>query len=605
MIKSDPTLGGNQLLSYVGIHEAIALYRVSTRAQERKGESLLNQERSVRAWAQANDIRILREIKVTESGKSALRLVGAGFQFSRRAEYTKLLVELQEISEAERPQAIVIDWIDRWSRNTLEYVGIIKAFRELGIRLIAIGDGRELTDPRYEMELQIRAAIAEEQLRITSGKIKEHRRSRRDRSLWQGGAAPDGYRTHAPDCAGLTMVERDGADGQTKRFSVRSCTCPQTVLRRDPKRAPTIAYIWKKLETSPLSWEGMTAEVNDAGFRTMHGKRWRWNDLYRIGENPHYAGILATDRWERDPYDGRIKRRKALRDQNLVLSPESIPEPFISEQTFWDLYERRFNKQTRSLQRSGPCSELSGVLRCPNCGDLMSSFYQLSPKTTGHGNPRRAPRRKYVYMDCPNAVRRSGREITCANSRRVRVNSLSRMLIEHLARIARLSDDSITEAIKLQKRENDGSMLETERRELLATVSTSDESRHILLRALSAGHITQDEFEREIFAFRSEKNAAAARLREIERLLSQSYAKPDFEAARNTIVWLAERWERLTVPERSEALRLLVDAVTYARGAGVHAKDIEILAYGRAFSENQRATPRAVPQPKLVDLRTR
>lgn len=577
-----------------GIRTIVALYRVSTRAQENKGESLMNQERAVRTWAAEHGIQILQEIRAAESGKSALRLVGAGFQFARRAAYGKLIVDLQKTPRAERPDAVVVDWTDRWSRNTLEFVAIVKAFRELGVKLLAIGDDRDLTDRGSEMELQIRATFAEELLRVTSNKIKENRKFRRESGLWQGGAPPDGYRTHSPECAGLQTVSRDTPEGP-KSFSVRACRCPQTVLRQDPKRAPVFRFIWELLERSPKSWEGMVDEVNARGYRKPNGKLFRWNDLYRIGENPHYAGILATDRWEREEYDGSIKRRRQLVEQTLSPSPETIPEPYISIEKFWEIHQRRFAQKTRTLRRSkgGSSSEVTGLVRCPDCGEVMSSFRQLSPKKGGHGNPRRSPRRSYPYMDCPNAVRRSGREITCGNTQRVRADTIGRLLIDHLAQITVMSDEAIERALALRKRsKTEQSALVRERTDLLRTIETSDNARHVLLKNLSAGHITQAEFEREIFTFRIEKNAAETRLRETERELRTRHAKPDFTTARSTISWLSEHWDALTIEERAEALRLLVREVSYQPVSGVHVKNVAVRIYGSAFVESAEQKPK-------------
>ena len=225
------------------IRTAVGLYRVSTRHQERRGQSLFNQERTVRGWALANGVELTAEVRTARSAKNPIRLVDGTLQMDPRAAYARLIKQLPSMPAAQRPDAIVIDWIDRWSRNLLEYVAIVKALQQLGVRMLAIGDGRDLTDPAYAMELHIRAAIAEEQLRITSGKVKEARRSRRERKLWQGGSPPDGYRTHVRDCPGPSIVERDGAEG-SMTYKQRACSCRPDVLHIDPKREATIRTLW-------------------------------------------------------------------------------------------------------------------------------------------------------------------------------------------------------------------------------------------------------------------------------------------------------------------------------------------------------------------------
>lgn len=569
-----------------GIHVIDVLYRVSTRAQEKEGESLFNQCREVEEkWAKPNGIKVRRRVEVTESGKSALQLAGRGFRFSRRAEYSDLIEEYQTLKRSNRPDAIVIDWVDRWSRNVLEYSALVMAFRMLGIRLIAVGDGLDLTDPRNDLITNIRAAVGQEQIRITKEKVCEARRSRRERGKWQGGAPPDGYRTHRTDCPGRKVVHKETPDGKKHDVTVRACDCPQTILQRDPQRETTIGYIWSLLESSPLSWQAMAEDVNAKGFRRPNGNPFRFHDLYRIGENPHYAGVMAYNRWCRDEYDGTIKRRRPLADQTLVRDSDSIPDPYITEEAFWNIYKRRFNHQTRYLPRSksGSVSELTGILYCPTCGRLMSSFCALSSKTCGNSKPRKSPRKRYVYMWCNRA---QGKVPTCENRSRVRVDRISALLIERLCEVTVLSDEAIVAALKLRSSQGSLRQLEAERKRLVQTVETADNSRHALTKLFASGAITQADVEAELFAARRDRVEAETRLREVEAELSRQHARPDFGRARTTLSWLKDRWADLTVSERAEALRLLVDKVSYTPIGGTRIEHIRIVAYGKAFVES-------------------
>lgn len=562
-----------------GIRVVDVLYRVSTRAQEAEGESLFNQRRTVEhGWASPRGITVRRRVEVAESGKSALRLEGAGFQFNRRAEYTALIVEYQAMSASQRPDAVCIDWLDRWNRDPLEYLGLVQAFRALGIRLLAIGDELDVTDQRNNLLTQIRASVAGEQLRITSEKVRENRSSRRQRACWQGGACPDGYRTHLPGCSGLKGIEREGVDGTMKRFTVRACNCSVTTLHRDPEREDTMKFIWGLLERSPLSWQAMTDAVNEAGYRRPNGTAFRWHDLYRIGENPHYCGIMATERWVRDAYDSGIKRKRPLNEQGLRSSPESIPDPYVSVETFWRVYAARFNHQTRHLPRSrnGSVSELTGILFCPKCDGRMTNAASLSAKRCGSGALRRAPRKRYVYAYCPGS---KGKNPICQNSRRIRVDHLSKALVDRLASLITMSDAELRRALRLKEETATFDHLRSERARLEKERVVAENARHVLIRERSADRITQGEFETEMFRFRGEMQEVDSRLRGIDERLSQDHAAISFDAARATITWLAERWKDLTVLERAEALRVLVQRVSYRED-----QQPVIVEYGAGFT---------------------
>ena len=565
------------------IHAIDVLYRVSTRAQEAEGESLFNQRRSVEdQWAIPNGISVRRRIEVAESGKSALRLDSAGFRWDRRLEYAGLLSEYQRTA-SERPDAVCVDWCDRWSRNPLEYLGIIQAFRSLGIRLIAVGDQLDLTDVRNDLLGTIRAGVAQEQLRITSEKVKESRRSRRERGKWQGGLPPDGYRTHMPECRGVIRVERESADGTMRSFSARACSCDVTTLQRDPQREATVVKIWRLLETSPLSWQAMADELNALGHRRPNGKTWGWTDLYRIGENPTYCGILATDRYIRDAYDGRITRRRPLQHQTLIKT-ESILNPYIDEATFWRVQTNRFGRHTRHLQRgaNGSVSELSNILVCPQCLGRMVASISISAKLCGSGVPRKSPRKRYVYMKC---IAASARSPLCKNRQRVRVSVLSELLIGELARTVQMPDDAIVDALSLRQSRLTLRSLQSEQARLEKRLNEIETVRHHLTQLLISGAMTQADVERELFLHRQDRTAAQQRLRELEREQRAHHAQPDFAHARDTVHWLAKRWHDLSVIERAEAFGILVSQCTYVHNGTTIVDRIRILSFGISFVE--------------------
>ena len=571
------------------VHSAVALYRVSTREQEQRGESLYNQERDVHKWASENGIQITKEIKSAESGKCALRLVGGSFQFDRRLGYASLIAELQKAPPATRPDAVVIDWRDRWSRNVLEYVGIIKAFQHLGIRVLSVGDEKDLTDPDNALMLQVMAVIAEEQLRVTSGKVKEARRSRRERKLWQGGSAPDGYRTHESACPGRVDVSREGPD-MRRSFRQRACNCRPDVLYIDPAREGTIRYLWDLLENSPMSWQAIAEQMNDRGHRRPNGKPWRWNDVYRIGENPHYCGILATNRSIRDAFDGTITRRRPLLEQDLVAAPNAIPNPYVTEATFWSTWNKRFNKQTRHLTRAknGASSELTGLVACPDCSSNLTTTYSLSSKICGNGKPRKSPRKRYVYLSClVSKVVERGSEPKCRNRQKVRADILSRQLIDDLARLVVLSDDAVIEAMRIERRAAvDVIALAEEKRTLARSAKLASDARHTLTRQLVAGVLTDAEYQAELFRFREDVAQCETRISAIDESTSRASHRPDLRRARKTVEWLSEKWEVLTVCERAEALRLLVDRVTYEACTKGQPMRIRILSSGSAFADS-------------------
>lgn len=544
---------------FEGVRRIDALYRVSTRAQESEGESLFNQKRAIREWAREHGVTIGREVCQSESGKSALQLVENGFRFSRRDEYARMIADYQRGIDV--PDAVCVDWDDRWNRDTFELTGTLKVFRKLGIRLLSIANGKDLTDPDAELETTIISAVAQNQLRVVSDKVRENRRSRRERARWQGGRAADGYRTHAPDCPGRSSITRTGPDGVARSFTVRSCSCPTDVLYRDPAREPFILAVWALLARSPLSWAGMADALNDAGHRRRSGKPLTWRDVDRIGKNPHYAGVMTSEVWEKDR-EGRFARMKPLAHASLRPAEGSIVGPYVSEDEFWRIHKLRYEGERRHLRRGtrGGSNELLGIMMCPGCQTPMTSLYALSNKRCGSGYARKAPRKKYAYLTCALAKKDPG---GCRLGRkRFKVEQLGQALVQQLAATATMSDSAIMRALQLREPGQPRKTLQREQAKVEAAIGENDTTRRFLQRERAVGRITDDEYQRDLFELRRVTDQLKRRLEELRSSLRTTRARPSFTLVRQTVSWLAENWAILTVPERAEALRLLVTRVT-------------------------------------------
>lgn len=561
---------------FEGIRVIDALYRVSTRAQENEGDSLSNQAKAINDWALANGVRVRQTIRVAESGKSALQLRDGAFRFSRRKEYGNLIRSYEK--GVDLPDAVCVDWMDRWSRDPHEFLTLIKTLRSCGIRLLSIGDAEDLTDPRNALLATVKSAVAAEQLRVTSDKVRESRRSRRERARWQGGRVPDGFRTHTPECPGRAKVTRQDPDGVERTFTVRSCSCAADILHRDPIRESTIVAIWDLLARSPLSWQAMADALNEKGYRRRSGGLFVWNDLHRIGENPHYAGIMVSDRWEVHRDAGRFARLNPLERASLRPSAGAIVDPYVSEEEFWRIHQVRYRGERRHLRRSkrGGSNELMGMVMCPGCSTPMTSSYSLSKKINGNGSVRKVPRKRYAYLLCAQAKKDPS---SCVIGRkRFLVEPLGKALVEHLAATAAMSDAAIVKALQLQEPGKPRKALQREHTQLEAQIAEADVTRRFLQRERAIERITDDEYQRDLFDLRRVTETARTRLEDVRRLLNTTHARPTFSVVRTAVTWLADNWALVTPAERAEALRMLVGRMTIGPNGTP-----KVLEYGPGF----------------------
>jgi site-specific DNA recombinase len=159
-----------------------ALRRVSTEQQERVGESLRTQTKSI-------------EEVVNELGSSVVEWYGGQEHATpghEKKELQRLLKDAQR--KPRRFDAIIVAHPDRWSRdNTASREGL-EIFREHGIRFFAGNTEYDLFNPDHEMFLGISAVVGLFQARNQMKKSLQNRINRAKRGIPTGGKLPFGRR---------------------------------------------------------------------------------------------------------------------------------------------------------------------------------------------------------------------------------------------------------------------------------------------------------------------------------------------------------------------------------------------------------------------------
>jgi DNA invertase Pin-like site-specific DNA recombinase len=158
--------------------------RVSTVGQERKGQSLPNQERAFSEHIKrSGDVR-LRAYQESASGKS----------IEGRAEFSRMIRELPEL----KPDAIVVDTLDRFTRNATDGLVTVRALRGHGVALLPLDWHRaapiNLDDDRDWQEIYDEFGAAEREHRRISRRVRRSYEGRRERGATTHSHPPFGLR---------------------------------------------------------------------------------------------------------------------------------------------------------------------------------------------------------------------------------------------------------------------------------------------------------------------------------------------------------------------------------------------------------------------------
>jgi len=168
--------------------------RVSTAAQADDGESLEVQRRQIEGWCHMHGL-VLDDLFVE-------RGVSGSMPVAKRPEGSAMWKSLR------RGDTIIASKLDRMFRSALDALQTVEALRELGVSLVLLDLGGDISgNGLSRLFLTIVAAFAEAEMLRTRERIAQTKRDQRDRNRYLGGKPPFGYRVM--DDGTLTADQRE------------------------------------------------------------------------------------------------------------------------------------------------------------------------------------------------------------------------------------------------------------------------------------------------------------------------------------------------------------------------------------------------------------
>ena len=155
--------------------------------------------------------------------------------------------------------------------------------------------------------------------------------------------------------------------------SFRKNGMPVRVPAKDPDEQPLIEELFRLLEELP-SLNAVAKRLNREGKwrprrRAEGGREWVTLDVSRILQNPLYKGVISFGRRREQAH-----RRGMLSDVLDTFEPTEhyLPELGYVSHSTWERLNDKFRRNGRPSSQAGStasCHTLSGILRCPRCGD--------------------------------------------------------------------------------------------------------------------------------------------------------------------------------------------------------------------------------------------
>ena len=339
---------------------AVAYLRRSTDRQE---QSIEDQRRYIRDWAEKNGYTIIREFADDASGASADEREGF----------------LQMIAFAENPdnrvQAVLVYDISRFGRTDTDEAGYYRyRLRRAGVEVIYCAEnlpadriGDLIRDIKQWQKREFLIDLSRDTIR---GLV-----SRAEQGFWNGGLPPYGY---------LRCVV--SADGKHRRVirngeKIWKEKSDRITLVPDEEKAETVRWIFRTYATGRFGFKQIACMLNRKGIPSPSGGPWRATTIRNILSNPTYTGTLVYNRRAMSRFHCIRNRKPAPKEKPLkvVLNPPeewiTVPNahPAIVEPELFERVQRILQQHRRNCNKERLRSHflLSGLVVCGHCGGLM------------------------------------------------------------------------------------------------------------------------------------------------------------------------------------------------------------------------------------------
>ena len=324
---------------------AYSYTRVSTSMQI-DGYSLTAQKARIDNYAKSLDIDIIREF--SDEGKSGKSIEG-------REEFKRML---DCIRAGEDIDYIIVYKLSRFGRNTRDILDTFEFIQDYDVDLICVEDGIDSSRGIGKVIITILGALSELERENISVQTMEGRKEKARQGKWNGGQAPYGYEI---------------VDGKLE-------------IVEDEAKIVRMIY---DLFINDNGMKKVADHLNDRGYRR---KPYKNNSLElftsdfvkRVLDNEVYMGKISYGKRQRQKKKGTRNQYETVKNDDYIVS-EGIHKAIVSEDVWQKAHKKRKETGVASIKKHSLNHEhkLSGILKCPVCGDSMYGNVNRKRKKVG------------------------------------------------------------------------------------------------------------------------------------------------------------------------------------------------------------------------------
>lgn len=519
-----------------------------------RGESVENQVSMCRDYIQYNIEGADRAeiIEYEDEGYSGKN--------TNRPQFQKMMQEIKKGNA----NYLVCYKLDRLGRNIADLANLIETLNKLNVSFISIKERFDTSTPIGKAMLYFAGVLAQMEREQIAERVRDNMLMLARKGRWLGGNTPLGFRTEAE--------EKISINGKSKKSF-------RLVINEEEMK--TVRFIFKEYQEKQ-SLVGIVKYFLSHDIRTKRGKEYTTTTIRDILTNPVYCTAdkeayeyfwdlgcqVCLEEEEADGRNGLIAYAKTSSSQ--YKNKDNAPEKWIIAKGRHKgiVSGKEFSKIQKLLAGNSSKGEmwhkpqntvalLSGILYC-SCGHLMRPKYYSTKQLTEKGE------RKFSYL-CPYKDMTHGEKCSVSN---VQGNTLDELVCSEVLRYTEENSNIHRMLKKVMERMKDTRDEKVSAGELLEQeIQKKKKEVQNLISVLAKSGGNQEfisQIEEEIIKLNEE---CAALEREKAKAGGEGlYIQSDRQQIEMLLLQLSSfksLFETLSVPEKREYLRLILDKVVW------------------------------------------
>lgn len=232
--------------------------------------------------------------------------------------------------------AVIVHKLDRFSRDRYNSVFYRKKLKDNGVKLLSVLENIDDDNPEDLILLSVLEGMADYYSKNLSREVKKGMNQAAMKGLSTGGIPPFGYKINK----------------ETKKLEIV------------PERAEIVRIMFE-MYAKGYNLVDIEKELNDLGYKTIHGNLWDKKQIRKILQKEAYTGIKVYNRYAYKKASSGVK-------SPLIRVEDAFPRIISNE--VWETVNNRFLKDKRTTKPRKNLVEylFTGLLHCKNCGGNLT-----------------------------------------------------------------------------------------------------------------------------------------------------------------------------------------------------------------------------------------